>query len=98
MHLEILSSKFRILQSNIALSPDKVEKIVLACCVLHNMMRRESSSYLCNEMVDNEDVSQSTISQGSWRRETQPIGLERSLGRPSNGGIDVRKPINALFL
>ena len=40
----ILSSKFRIFRGSINLSPDKVEKIVLCCVVLHNMLRSNFSS------------------------------------------------------
>ena len=34
----ILASRFRIFMAPINLSPDKVEKIVIACCSLHNFL------------------------------------------------------------
>lgn len=40
----IVVSKFQIFEKPINLSPDKVEKIVLACCALHNRLRKTSSA------------------------------------------------------
>jgi hypothetical protein len=40
----LVSNKFRILLQRMALEPDKAAKVVLACCALHNMLRKESSS------------------------------------------------------
>lgn len=36
----LLAVKFRVLHSKILLSPDRCEKIVLACCVLHNFLNK----------------------------------------------------------
>lgn len=41
----IMSNKFRILLSAINLSPQKVEKIVLACTALHNFLHREHEAF-----------------------------------------------------
>ncbi len=35
----IMTSKFRVFLSSIQLQPDKVDKLVLAACVLHNYLR-----------------------------------------------------------
>lgn len=45
----ILVSRFTIFQKPINLSPTKVNAIVLACCYLHNFLRRHSSSYINNQ-------------------------------------------------
>lgn len=37
----ILVSRFRLLLTTINLSPEKVQRIVLACCYLHNFLRRK---------------------------------------------------------
>lgn len=43
----ILSSVWRVFSSTILLSPEKVTKVILTCCVLHNMLRnRKVRSYL----------------------------------------------------
>jgi hypothetical protein len=35
----IMASKFRVYLNHMCIAPDKVDKVVLATCVLHNMMR-----------------------------------------------------------
>lgn len=35
----MLANRFRVLMSTINLQPDKVNKVVLACCILHNLLR-----------------------------------------------------------
>ncbi|XP_023222917.1 protein ALP1-like [Centruroides sculpturatus] len=43
----VLSSVWRVFSTVILLSPDKAAKIILTCCVLHNMLReRKIKSYL----------------------------------------------------
>lgn len=43
----ILSSVWRVFSTTILLSPEKVTKVILTCCVLHNMLRnRKVRSYL----------------------------------------------------
>ena len=37
----ILSQRFRVLSNTILVHPDRARVIVLACVVLHNMLRRE---------------------------------------------------------
>lgn len=64
----ILAAKFRIFEKPIPLSPEKVDKIVLACCSLHNWLRRTSSAtYLTPGLVDNENLETGEILPGTWR-------------------------------
>lgn len=44
----ILVNRFRILRGNMQLQPNQVNDVVLACCVLHNFMRKQSSSLTQN--------------------------------------------------
>ncbi|XP_068127802.1 putative nuclease HARBI1 [Hyperolius riggenbachi] len=37
---ELLANRFRVLQTSIKLRVDKVDQVVLACCMLHNYLRR----------------------------------------------------------
>ena len=39
----IMTSRFRVLSSEIDLEPKKVDKIVLACCVLSNLLLKEKN-------------------------------------------------------
>lgn len=46
----ILASRFRILHTEINLKLKKIEKVVLACCVIHNFLRSKSETYLGNSL------------------------------------------------
>lgn len=77
----IYAARFRILRKPIELGPEKVNKIVLAICALHNflMMRNESRRRYCPaDFVDREGENGIVI-EGRWRSEAaEPIiGLER---------------------
>ena len=50
------------------LAPEKVEIIVLACCYLHNFLRKKTGkNYISHGLVDYEDIACGTLSTGSWR-------------------------------
>ncbi|KAF0713547.1 putative nuclease HARBI1, partial [Aphis craccivora] len=64
------------LRKPLLLQPDKAEKIVLACCYMHNYLRKKSTSiniYTPNGVFDHEQDGQ--IIPGNWRREGQPSSL-----------------------
>ncbi|CAH2006129.1 unnamed protein product [Acanthoscelides obtectus] len=42
----IMANRFRIFLTPIATKVDTVDDIVMACCVLHNFLRRKSTSYI----------------------------------------------------
>ena len=86
----ILSSKFRVFHTTIGLSPEKVEKIVLACCALHNFLRKHSSQYLSLGLVDVEDETSGTITLGSWRNEEQLTPINHNLGRVPDAAMEIR--------
>ena len=63
-----LTSKFRVLQSLVYLAPDKVEKVILASVVLHNMlMRNHSNIHVPSGFLDEEDVENGELLPGMWR-------------------------------
>ncbi|XP_025203752.1 protein ALP1-like [Melanaphis sacchari] len=63
----ILVSKFRIFEKQIPLIADKVDKIVLACCAIHNWLRKTSQAYLPPGLIDHEDYNYEIIN-GTWRQ------------------------------
>ena len=75
-------ARWRVLQSPIDATPEKVEKIVLACIALHNYLRQaDSARYTPSGFIDSED-STGTIKKGLWREEAnngtfQDIGIVR---------------------
>ena len=76
-------ARWRVLQSPIDATPEKVEKIVLACIALHNYLRQtESARYSPSGFTDSED-STGTVKKGLlWREEAnngtfQDIGIAR---------------------
>lgn len=66
----ILTTRFKIFKRNITLPPQKVRKIVLACCHLHNFLSKRRINYIRRDDVDFEDIQTGTIIPGSWRADT----------------------------
>lgn len=61
-----MASRFRVLLSAITLHPDKVEKIVLASCALHNLLRTlVPNTYTCRNDVQNLNQDQMTTLPGA---------------------------------
>lgn len=80
----ILVSKFGVFQRPIALSPEKSQIIVLACCYLHNYLRRnQSQRYMCSNSIDVEDFESGSIVEGSWRTTARPTSLRTTHARNS---------------
>lgn len=86
----ILASRFRVFLSQISLSPDKVELIVLASCALHNYLRTISScTYTPPGSIDTEDPVSHTLARGSWRNGTNLEGL--NVNGPRNYTRDAKE-------
>lgn len=62
----ILANRFQVLQTVINLRIDRISVIVMACCALHNFLRRHSapSTYIEQQCLDREDLDDGTISLG----------------------------------
>ena len=77
-----LVARWRVLQSPINATPEKVERIVLACIALLNYLRHtDSARYTPSGFIDSED-STGTIKKGLLREEAnngtfQDIGIAR---------------------
>ena len=64
----ILGNRFGIFSSAMQLSPENVEKVTLASCVLHNFLREKSpASYTPPGSLDTEDIESGDVQQGEWR-------------------------------
>lgn len=66
----LLVARFRILQRPINLVPAKADMVVLACCALHNFLRKHDtarSTYSASGSVDVEDEDTGYVRPGTWR-------------------------------
>ena len=87
----IMYNRFRFFLATIRLEPSKVEKIVLACTALHNMLRRNNSDVYCPPgSIDSENQHTGAVSGGIWRKHPQLQGLQRIGRRAANEAKDVQ--------
>ena len=94
----ILSSRFRVFQKPINLNPSEVEKIVLACTALHNYLRREyQADYIVQGMIDRENLSEGTVTPGSWRDDGQLLNLQRIRHNAQNEAKNIRIEFMSYF-
>jgi hypothetical protein len=68
-------NRFRVLLTTIQVTPERVQVIVLACCVLHNMLRTRAPN-LTNNLVDREDPVTHAVIPGVWRNDEALLSLE----------------------
>ena len=94
----ILSARFGVFRSPIQLSPEKATTITLACCYLHNFLRKKSKTYWRPGSVDWEDANHE-VHLAEWRdNQSQPERLgtcrSRNIG---TGARDVRDSFRDYF-
>ena len=76
----ILAARWRIFRRPIIATQDHVVSYTKAAIALHNLLRStESSCYCPADFADSED-SDGNVTEGMWREDPTPQGLER-LGR-----------------
>uniref|UniRef100_A0A2H8TW77 Putative nuclease HARBI1 n=2 Tax=Melanaphis sacchari TaxID=742174 RepID=A0A2H8TW77_9HEMI len=76
----ILTSRFRIFNNAINLQVKTIESVVLACCALHNLLRKKSVSYTSLECFDHENTMDGTIQLGARCNPDILHNLERRSG------------------
>lgn len=88
----ILHSKFGIFQTSISLSPEKASVVVLACCYLHNFLRkRKLVSYGTLEQINRENLKTGSLILGSWRERGELVNIQASHSRnPSERSKEIR--------
>lgn len=85
----VLSGRFRVLRSPIALDAAKTRKITLACCALHNyLITKNHAAYLPNNFVD-QYSNDGTLVEGLWRRDI-PNSTLYPLERTTNRYVSAR--------
>lgn len=65
----IMATRFSLFLRSIAIDIDKIDTVVLACCALHNFLRKMSKKNNVTESyVDHEDTHGGTVVPGMWRQ------------------------------
>ena len=78
----ILGNRFRIFHTAIALEVKNVDKVVLACCALHNFLRKCCQHfYTPLEVLDAEDTTSGIFTQGLRATESTFCDLENGHSR-----------------
>lgn len=95
----ILANRFRIFHTAIHMSPDKTEGVILACCVLHNLLcKMNKAAYTPFVMVDREDIEGGVVVPGSWREEnTALVSLHADHHHNESGDKETREKYVAYF-
>ena len=63
----ILAARFRILLTTIPMEPRRVETVVIACCILHNILRDDVLAANDARLYDREDTRTHRRIDGEWR-------------------------------
>jgi hypothetical protein len=72
----ILVSRFRVFEKPICTKVDTVKNCVRTTHTIHNWLRFNSdSNYFTESLIDCENVDNCTVKPGTWRIETQHLGL-----------------------
>ncbi|XP_073420788.1 uncharacterized protein [Dendrobates tinctorius] len=77
----IMANRFRVLHTPMNMKLDSIDSVVMACCVLHNFLRRrDSSSYCPPGFMDSVDATNGEVQLGEWRSNAPAIADLRLLG------------------
>ena len=92
----ILANRFRIFMQPIALAPEKVQNVVMACCYLHNFIRNRLgtiSIYTPSGSIDTKDPDTHEVVPADWRQLPQPQGLRPLERQGSNRQTNCAKEL-----
>lgn len=92
----ILSTKWMCLSRSMFCNPDRAQKIVAACCLLHNFLLQKTTdnNYCTKSLVDHNDKG--VFVEGSWR--TKNIDIFHPLSKKNcRIGTDKAKEIRNLL-
>ena len=63
----IMANRFRVFHTSICLHPDNAEAVIIASCVLHNMLRTRKLT--STGLADSENPQTHRLVEGSWRND-----------------------------
>lgn len=95
----IISSRFQVLRSEIRLNVKHATNVVLAICVLHNVLRRKCGNcYMPPGSYDADDVNYELI-PGDWRGAEELPGLPATAARnPAKVAKAMRNNLTGFFM
>ena len=92
----LLSNRFRCLLTTMAQKPDNVTRIVMACCIVHNILREEVIANNMQEaslLLDHEARGTNELIPGAWRSTGQLMDLASAEARRGNFGSKNAKAV-----
>lgn len=94
----VLATRFRVFHTTITLSLEKVDIIILACCVLHNFLIKKNTRYVTESSFDEEDTENCAFHPGEWRDMAPLVSLSQSNSRERyEEGKEVRETFTGYF-
>lgn len=94
----ILASRFRVFLTSIHLSPDKVTKIVLAACTLHNMLvQQRRHFYTQKEIFSMEEGDNNFLVERSLEDTPEMTSLSRQIDYGHRHGREVREAFKTFY-
>lgn len=98
----ILSVVFRVLRRPMLLEPDKASAVILACCFLHNFMRKNDSANSYNPQGTYDSEQFGEVIPGLWRVEGLPtetfLRLKKVPRKPSTLGKKYQQQFTEYFI
>jgi len=99
----ILCARWICLARTMFVKPDRAQKIVAACCSLHNYLLKESRNDYCPPGFDDSYDEQGNLVEGNWRKIIPPTSLMNSSisaqigGRPPKNAVEIREHMKDYF-
>lgn len=78
----IMAARFRVFHTAINMKLENIEKVVLACCALHNFLRRNNPNKYCPSECFDEDLERGELVPGL--RATQEVFVDLQRGQNRN--------------
>lgn len=96
----ILCSKWACLKKTLYCSPDRAQRIMTACCLLHNFLLNNKSQTYCPDSYTDKLTEDGTLIEGEWRRRVNQrddslfhTSLPSHVGRSNDYGKFMRNQI-----
>jgi Plant transposon protein len=99
----IMCARWQVLARTMYVNPDRAQKIVAACVVLHNFLMVEGRDDYCPAGFNDTFDETGNLIEGSWRRIVPQNALVNSnlntqnQGRPREEALEIRTHFNKYF-